>query len=236
MKRRAALALPWLLGPALGLAQAPEGRAYTPGPFDSIEISGAAAVRFTQGEVDEVFVEGGPEVQRAVDLEVRNGQLVIRSGGGWKFWNAQRTQVQVTARDLRRLSISGAADLVATLPVQVRQLAVSISGAGLARFDQLRADKLSFSVSGAGDGQMAGSVQQLDISVSGRGAFRGEQLMSERATVQVSGVGDVRLWVQEALSVSVSGIGTVDYWGAPRVSRRTSGIAKVNDHGPKAAP
>lgn len=233
MKRIAWLAL-WL--PAAAFAQAPEGRVYTPGAFDAIEVSGAAAVRFVQGEVDEVFVEGGADAQRAVDLEVRDGQLLIRSSGGWKFWSAQRTQLQVTARDLRRLSISGAADVVASAPVQVRQLAISISGAGQARFERLRAGKLIFSVSGAGDGQMGGAVQQLDINVSGRGEFRGEQLMSERATVQVSGIGDVKVWVQQQLNITVSGVGTVDHWGSAQVRRRTSGIAKVNDHGPKAGP
>lgn len=234
MKRLAVFAL--LLLPAAAPAQAPPGRVYTPGAFDAVEVSGAAAVRFVQGDVDEVFVEGGSDAQRAVELEVRNGQLVIRSSGGWKFWNAQRSQLQVTARDLRRLSISGAADVVASAPVQVRDLAVSISGAGLARFERLRADRLRFSVSGAGDGRMAGAVQQLDISVSGRGEFHGEQLMSERATVQVSGIGDVKVWAQQQLNISVSGVGTVDHWGTAQVRRRTSGIAKVNDHGPKTAP
>jgi hypothetical protein len=225
-----------LLLPVAAFAQAPEGRVYTPGAFDAIEVSGAAAVRFVQGEVDEVFVEGGADAQRAVDLEVRDGQLLIRSSGGWKFWSAQRTQLQVTARDLRRLSISGAADVVAGAPVQVRQLAISISGAGLARFERLRAGQLIFSVSGAGSGEIGGAVQQLDINVSGRGEFRGEQLLSERATVQVSGIGDVKVWAQQQLNITVSGVGTVDHWGSAQVRRRTSGIAKVNDHGPKAAP
>ena len=225
-----------LLLPVAAFAQAPEGRVYTPGAFDAIEVSGAAAVRFVQGEVDEVFVEGGADAQRAVDLEVRDGQLLIRSSGGWKFWSAQRTQLQVTARDLRRLSISGAADVVAGAPVQVRQLAISISGAGLARFERLRAGQLIFSVSGAGSGEIGGAVQQLDINVSGRGEFRGEQLLSERATVQVSGIGDVKVWAQQQLNITVSGVGTVDHWGSAQVRRRTSGIAKANDHGPKAAP
>lgn len=236
MKRCNAFALLALLLPAAAFAQAPEGRVYTPGAFDAIEVSGAAAVRFVQGEVDEVLVEGGSDAQRAVELDVRNGLLVIRSSGGWKFWNAERTQLRVTARDLRRLSISGAADVVAPAPVQVRQLSVSISGAGLARFDRLHAERLVFGISGAGDGQLAGAVQQLDLSVSGRGQFRGEQLMSERATVQVSGIGDVKVWARRELDISVSGVGTIDHWGSAQVRRRTSGIAKVHDHGPKAAP
>ncbi len=228
------LLMPALLPPG-AVAQTPEGRLYTPGAFEAIEIAGAAAVRFTQGAPDSVFVEGDEETQKSLSIEVRDGVLQIRPTGGWKFWNARRLQMTVTARELRRVVISGAADLVAALPVQAQRLDVSISGAGLARFDKLRADSLYFHVSGAGDGQITGSVGELNLSVSGRSEFRGENLQCGRANVKVSGIGDVKVWATEQLGVSVSGIGTVDYWGSPQVVRRSSGIAKINDRGPKPA-
>lgn len=212
---------------------AESGRTYTPGPFDSVEISGSAAVRFAQGRSDEVVVEGDDEAQKSVALEVRDGVLYVRPSGGWKFWNARRLQLAITSRELRRVAISGAADFVAPAAVTAGKLEVQISGAGLARFDKLRCETLAFHVSGAGDGQMAGSAGTLAISVSGRGEFRGENLAAERASVQVSGIGDVKVWVTQALQVSVSGVGTVDYWGSPQVVRRSSGIARINERGPR---
>jgi len=224
--------------PAAALAQAPtrECRPCWPGNFDSIEISGSANVRFTQGSSEQVSIDGDEEAQKAVELEVRNGVLYVRPGGSWKFWNSRRVQLDITARDLKRVSISGAADLVAAMPVQLQTLDVSISGAGLARFDKLQATSLRFQVSGAGDGQMAGKVGELQITVSGRSEFRGENLQSERARVQVSGIGEVQVWVTQWLGVGVSGVGTVDYWGSPQVQRRSAGIARINDRGPKTAP
>lgn len=222
--------------PALAQAQAGEGRTYTPGPFEGVEIAGAAAVQFTQGTRDQVVVEGDEDAQRAVELELRDGMLFIRPAGNWKFWNSRRLQLQVTSRELRRVVISGAADFTAPAPVQAGRLAISISGAGLARFDQLRADQLSFTVSGAGDGQFAGRARSLAINVSGKSEFRGEQLHSETAQVRVSGIGNVKVWATQDLNLSVSGIGTVDFWGSPQVQRHASGISRVNDHGPKPAP
>jgi hypothetical protein len=113
---------------------------------------------------------------------------------------------------------------------------VSISGSGLARFDKLQAESLRFRVSGAGDGQMAGSANELQIEVSGRGEFRGENLLSRRAKVVVNGIGEVRVWATQWLGVNVSGVGTVDYWGTPLVERRSSGVAKINERGPKPLP
>ena len=206
------------------------------GSFDSVEISGAAIVQFTQGATQQVRVEGDEDAQKSVELEVRDGVLHVRPNGSWKFWSAQRARVTITARDLRRITISGAADFSATQPVQCESLDVSISGSGLARFDKLQTESLRFRVSGAGDGQIAGSANELQIVVSGRGEFRGENLLSRRAKVVVNGIGDVRVWATEWLGVNVSGVGTVDYWGTPLVERHSSGVAKINERGPKPPP
>lgn len=229
MKRRFALLL-------AGLAWLPTAVRAQVGSFDSVEISGSAIVRFTQGAAQQVRIQGDEDAQKEIDLEVRNGVLYIRPGGGWKFWNAQRARVDITARELRRVTISGAADFSATQPVQCDQLDIGISGSGLARFDKLQAESLRFKVSGAGDGQIAGSVNELQITVSGRGEFRGENLASQRAKVVVSGIGEVRVWAIQWLGVNVSGVGTVDYWGAPLVERHSSGVAKINERGPRARP
>jgi hypothetical protein len=229
MKRRAALLL-------AGLAWLPGTARAQAGGFDSVEISGPAIVRFTQGAAEQVRVEGDEDARKAVELEVRDGVLHVRPNGSWKFWSTQRTQLDITGRELRRVTISGAADFLATQPVQCEQLDVIISGSGLARFDKLRAESLRFKVSGAGDGQMAGSVNELQIMVSGRGEFRGENLLSERAKVDVTGVGEVRVWATQRLGVNVSGVGTVDYWGTPLVERHSSGVAKINERGAKPLP
>jgi len=100
----------------------------------------------------------------------------------------------------------------------------------------LQTESLRFRVSGAGDGQIAGSANELQIVVSGRGEFRGENLLSRRAKVVVNGIGDVRVWATEWLGVNVSGVGTVDYWGTPLVERHSSGVAKINERGPKPPP
>lgn len=222
--------------PAAPEPPAAEGRSYTPGEFDTIEISGAAHVRFRQGDSESVFVEGDETAQKALTLEVRGGQLFIRPAGSWKFWNTRRVNVNVTARDLKRVNISGAADLQALQPVTLGRLHISISGSGLARFDQLKAEQLNFHVSGSGDGQVAGQVEQLELRVSGRSDFRAAELMAQRARVRVSGLADVKVWAVQELAVTVSGVGTVDYWGSPALQRSTSGIARVNGRGPKPAP
>ena len=236
MKRSALLlGLALLAGLPAASAQTPEGRTYTPGNFDAVEISGSADVRFTQGPSDQVFVRGGEEVQRAVLLDVRNGRLRIDQGGAWRFWDPGRVRVEVQARDLSRVTISGAGDFVAPAPVRAERLVVNISGAGSARFERLDARALSFQITGKGDGQVAGTAKELLVKISGHGEFRGEDLRSELCEVQVSGVGNARVWSVDQLRLSVAGVGKIDYWGTPQVQRRVSGAATINERGAKAA-
>jgi len=223
-----------LLGPVLAQAQAPEGKVYAPGPFDDVVLDGAGQVRLVQGDRDEVFVAGDAQAQDDVDIHVRNGRLVINLPGSWKFWNnGNGAQVEVRVRQLRRLTLSGANDVIAAGPLSGDQLTVNMAGSGVARFDQLQVGKLNFDISGAGEGQLAGKVDQLRLSVSGKGKIGAEQLRSDGASVSISGVGNAALWVVRALSVQISGAGHVDYWGQPTVRKSISGFGSVEARGDK---
>lgn len=218
-------------------ADTPPGKHYAPGRFDALSIGGSAHIVFTQGEHDELFIEGDDTVQQRVTVELRGSELVLRSEGSWRFWSsAQRLRLRVTMRDLRQLRISGAADFIASAPVQLPRLSIGISGAGLVRFERLQVGELRFSVSGSGDGHFSGSAQALSIAVSGRAEFSGEHLAAQSVSVSISGLGTARVWALETLDASISGIGTVEYWGAPQLNMRSSAISRFIDRGPKPAP
>jgi hypothetical protein len=203
-------------------------------PFDSIEISGSADVRFTQGPTDQVMMRGGEDALRDKVFEVRNRTLRIGLSGAWRFWDADKTRIEVQARDLTRVTISGAGDFRAPAAVRAGELTVVISGAGSARFDQLDAEKLTFQIAGAGDGHVAGSTKDLALKISGHGEFRGDDLRTERGDISVSGVGEARVWAVQELRIAVSGAAQIDYWGTPTIKRSVSGAAKINERGARS--
>lgn len=214
--------------------QAVPGKTYAPGAFDSLYFTGTATVRFLQGERDEVFVEGDPAVQDAVEIVLEGKRLVVRNSGSWKFWRGpqQRTRMVVVARDLRSLKVTGAANFLAPEAVQVSQLQVDISGAAVARFDKLRTDRLVFAVSGAGDGHFTGQTNTVVVGISGKGDFYGADLESQQAKVSISGLGKARLWVHKTLDANITGIGTVEYFGTPLISKKATGVGRYTERGP----
>jgi len=215
-------------------AHAQEGKSYAPGPFNRLEIDGAAKVTLKQGDKDQVFVRGNPATQERVEVELDGKTLLIHTEGNWKFWRKDPLIVDVQMREPRAITLSGASDLQASGPVKTPKLSVEISGAADVRLDALDTDELRFDVSGAGDGRLAGRAGMLVITLSGTGKIRAEELKTKAAKVSISGAGGARLWVTDMLSASISGIGDVDYFGSPgKVSREVSGLGSIKALGEK---
>jgi hypothetical protein len=223
----AVLALALVLAVPGARAQSPEGKLYSPGPFDRLEIDGAGAVRLVQGDRDEVFVSGDPQTVSSVSVERVGNQMHLSLPGGWKFWEADKTQVEVRMRTVSRITLSGVSDLVASGTIKSPSLGIDIAGSGAARFEDLRAESLNFTISGSGEGQLAGRVEQLKLSVSGRGKISADQLQVGDARVSISGVGNADLWVTDTLNANISGAGHVHYRGQPKVRQSISGLGSV---------
>ncbi|MGM9481981.1 head GIN domain-containing protein [Roseateles sp. NT4] len=209
------------------------GRVYAPGAFDKLELAGAARVIVVQGDRDQAFIAGDDDVQKNVEVELADRQLVIRPSGGWKIWRSGKLFVQVEMREVRQLSVSGASDVQAPGPLRSDQLKLSISGSGNVRLDQLQVKQLVFTISGAGDGQLGGHVDDLALQISGKGRVMAERMQAQRARVNVSGLGNVVLWVTDDLAAHISGVGSVDYFGSPSVQRSVSGMGSISARGEK---
>ncbi len=229
----AALSVFALLAPAAQAQQPPEGKTYAPGPFDRLEIDGSGQIKLVQADRDEVFVVGDDEAQQNVEVRLSGTRLKLELSGGWKFWSGNKAQVEVRMRNLSRVTISGAGDVTAQGPIRSPQLGISIAGSGTVRFDDIAVDILSFEISGAGEGQLAGQVSNLRLNVSGKGKVVADQLHVHGASVSISGVGNAELWVQDALHVDISGAGHVGYWGHPNVRQSISGLGSVDPRGDK---
>ena len=220
-------------GMAAATAVAQPSESYTPGPFDRLAISGQARIELAQGEPDMITVVGGPEMQRAVRMQLRRNELLVSTEGDWKFWSRAPVLLRVQMKDVRQLVISGLSDIVATRPIRADDLRIVISGKGDVRLPQLAARQLRFEISGAGDAELGGAVEELVLRVAGAGRVNAEGLRARQARVVVSGAGNSELWVTEELRVAVSGPGSVNYWGKPNVQQSVSGFGSVTARGDK---
>ena len=175
--------------------------------FTAIVVSGSANLEIEQTGAESLELTVDDNLLPLFTTEVRNGTLFIGVAEGKRLtWNGKGPRIKVTVRELRKLTISGAATVKAT---------------------KLDTDSLSISISGAASGSFAGRSNDLSITVSGAGSLDAIDLQAKRATVVVSGAGDVTVHATEGLDARVSGAGNIWYVGSPKLQSRVSGAGSI---------
>ena len=104
---------------------------------------------------------------------------------------------------------------------------IAVSGAGDATASDLRADRLTVEINGAGEMTLAGTVDSQAVTISGTGDYDGEDLQSATAKVTIDAAGNAVLQVSDRLDATVSGVGSVEYIGDPQVIKDISGVGSV---------
>ncbi|HZZ92767.1 MAG TPA: head GIN domain-containing protein [Usitatibacter sp.] len=177
----------------------------------AISLPGDLDVR--QGGPEGVTVTADDNVLPYIETVVENGVLRVRTKPDTSVSLRTRLHVQVVARSIEELDLSGAGN------IDARQVDVP---------------RLTLRVSGAGDATLAGRARALDARISGSGHVNAVKLATEDASVRVSGSAHVRLDARKTLAASISGVGDVEYYGDPKVERRISGTGRIERAG--AAP
>ena len=155
--------------------------------FTAIVISGSANLEIEQTGEESLELTVDDNLLPLFTTEVRDGTLFIGVAEGKRpTWNGKGPRIKVTVRELRKLTISGAATVKAT-KLDTDSLSISISGAASGSFAG-RSNNLSISISGAGD-VTVNANEELDARVSGAGTIR--YVGSPKLQSKMSGAGSI---------------------------------------------
>ena len=237
MKLRLALlaAMASLAGPAG--AQAPdataqviEPRIHSPGPFDTLAVSGAGQVRLFQADRDEVVVPGDRRLIDAVGVRLSGTSLAIALPRDPKQLG-NLALVEVHVRHLTRLVIADASSVAAPLSFRGDLLSIRMAGTGLVSFDRLEVGQLAVDIAGDAEGRLAGRTDRLQLTASGTSRIVADHLRARRAAVSVAGAAGADVWPVDEFELRVSDSGHVRYWGLPNVKPVISGQGSVDTMG-----
>src|SRR5205814_9413360 len=114
-------------------------------------------------------------------------------------------------------------------------LRIGASGGSAIRIDDIEAQSLRVSGSGALKATLAGHVVDQRVEISGAGEVHADQLVSQNAIVDVSGAGSIVVNVAKTLRATISGAGSVEYYGDPEVKHSISGVGRVKKRQTAAA-
>jgi hypothetical protein len=174
--------------------------------FTGVELTSIGDLHIEQTGTEALTIEADADVLPQLTSNVSNGILELGVAPG--------TTIATSRRIVYRLT-------VATLD------SIAVSGAGDATASDLRADRLTVEVSGAGEIILAGTVNSQAVTISGTGGYNGEDLRSASAKVTIHAAGNAVLRVSDRLDATVSGVGSVEYIGDPQVTKDISGVGSV---------
>ena len=173
-----------------------------------IDVAGSQQVVVTQGNVQEVTVEGQANLIDILSTRVDDG-----------VWDVRFTE-----------DVRGVDDFIVYVTMATLEQ-VSVSGSGEVSSDgDFEIDQLSVSVAGSGGVSIAGTVDEQTVQLSGSGSVSNLSLTSRQTTATLSGSGDVRVTATEVLNATLSGSGDIRYRGNPAtVNRNVSGSGSVSE-------
>jgi hypothetical protein len=173
--------------------------------FNAIEIDCYAKANITCQDKQSVEITGDDNIIALLLTEIKDNTLSIKTS---KSYNPDKPlQINIAIPNIEKLSLSGAAQTV---------------------LSNVKNDKLTIDVSGAGTIKAQGETQLLDITLSGAGALDTKDLQANKVTANVSGAGSVSLFSKEQLDATVSGVGSINYYGNPKVvNKKVTGVGSI---------
>ena len=195
-------------------------------PFDELVVRMGVTVHLKQGPVQEVLVEGIPNIIDELELDVDNGEWEIetddcvRDIGPMTFF--------ITVVDLDRIEVTGDGTVIGDEFLTVQDIELRVSGSGELNLGLL-ADDIYTRVSGSGDVFLEGTADEHELRISGAGDVRAFDLATNECEVNVSGSGDGEVTVSTWIHGRISGSGDVYFRGFPEIDVDISGSGNLVD-------
>ena len=201
--------------------------------FDEVIMRIGGKVLITQGDKNEVILEGDEDLLEKIETEVHGSRLNIRSKrDNWRWWSSGRNRgrltVYITVKELRGAYISGSGDIISQNTIKTEDFMASISGSGDIEMD-LEAEYIEAKIAGSGNIELQGKADEAKLSISGSGKYMAEKLLVKDYEVSMSGSGRGSINVDGGyLDVRISGSGKVYYMGKTKgVNSSVSGSGSV---------
>ncbi|MFZ1700085.1 MAG: head GIN domain-containing protein [Pyrinomonadaceae bacterium] len=173
--------------------------------FHGVDVSGVFKVEIVAQKEFGVEIEADDNLLPLIETELRRGVLHISTDG--KISPSNLLVVRISAPDIDKLDISGAAEVTLT---------------------ELKNSELSIDSSGASKINVSGETAKLTIDISGATKVNAEGLEAENVNVDASGASKASVNVTGSLRADASGASKIEYSGSPAdVVKKSNGAGSV---------
>ncbi len=206
--------------------------------FETLEIRIPGSIEWSSGPASGTIDCSGA-IMEIFEAEQNGKKLTLqwKNNGNpdWKFGNG-KIKIRLNSEMLKKVTVSGSADLLFKSINKVPQFSLNISGSGDYSGNIECSENAVFNISGSGNIVAAGKCKSMQLSIAGSGDFQGADLKSDIAKISISGSGDAKIHAENELDVSISGSGKIIYSGNPaKVKQTISGSGEIKKLEPLGA-
>lgn len=202
--------------------------------FNQVKVSNAFDVYLVQGNEDGLVVSASEAAFiDKIKTYVQNNVLHIevdKDKNFWKGWSHNKANLKayISFKNLEKLDVSGACNIIIKGTLNAEKLAVHLSGASDMK-GKINVNELVVHLNGASDINITGIAKNATIDASGASEFKGYDLHIDNCSVDASGASAVRITVNKELSVKASGASDIGYKGDGVMREvKTSGASHVS--------
>ncbi len=200
------------------------------GTFNSIELSGTVSLYLSQGKSTAVAVSAGEQKYNTkIKTEVKNKVLKISVDGGvWNgfSWSNRKLKAYVSVEDLNSLQVEGASNAIINDNLVANALTLSLSGASELK-GTLQVKNLNINMRGASVMRISGSADNAVIEASGACKLNGFGLKVDIAKVEASGASHITITANKDFNANASGGSSIQYKGEAAAGTVNSGAGAV---------
>ena len=178
--------------------------------FDSILLSVPGELILEQTGSESLTITAEDNLIDDLTSVVAGGRLVLGTRSGVSIAPRRPILYRLTVRTIGDLVVSGAAR-------------VDASG--------IQGDRFAFTLSGAGEVNISGTVTRQSLTLSGAGNYNAANLRCRVASIALSGAGRATLRASQRIEGVISGAGILEYYGDPEIAVIVSGSGSIHQVG-----
>ncbi len=196
--------------------------------YDSVDVGGNFEIIYSNKKSDIVKIEIQENLIKHLEVDVKNHKLVINQKKNFIYNDDNRGKIYISTPELKDVTISGAASFDEADTIKANTFKINIAGAGKVSVP-IKVKNLEVSTSGAGSTEFEGSADKATFKILGAGSIGAIGLVTKDADVTISGAGNCEIHCENNLNVKISGIGNLKYTGNPKVSQSITGLGSVKN-------
>lgn len=198
--------------------------------FQSLVIRGPFKVYYSNSKEHAVAVSANTSDARDRIITKVSGSVLNISleSSGINWWGKNHEfKIYLSSPSLKRISASGAVDVVLVDMLKADDLELEFTGAS-DLVGRIECNTMNLTCTGASDVEMNGKAVNINARLTGASNMKASAFTVKQADLTATGASNIKIGVTEHIKANATGASNITYFGDPKhIENRATGASSV---------